>query len=137
MIKRYALFLCMAILALMLAGCPAGTGGPTDPTSAAPTLLEVRTSASQIPRGQLLIFYVTYVDLTGDLNGGAAVVTDDEKNRYDSLVSNAEPTSGELTINITVNNLLTPNQDHVFTIVVFDRGGNISNSRDAIVYILP
>jgi hypothetical protein len=137
MIKRYALFLCLVILALMLTGCPAGTS-PTDPTSAAPTLSGVRTSASQIPRGQLLIFYVTYVDLTGDLNGGPAVVTDDENNDYGQLyVSNAEGTSGELTITIRVNNLLTPNKDHSFVIVVFDRAGNISNSIPAVVYILP
>ena len=122
---------------LLLTGCPGNTGGPTGPISSAPTLSQVTTSASQIHRGELLIFYIAFVDLSGDLNGGAAVVTDDQNYRYDNLfVSNAEGTSGTLTITITVNNLLTPGKDHLFTIVVFDRAGNQSDTVYATVNIL-
>ena len=137
--KKYAVSVWLLITMLSVAGCPAGNGGPTGPTTAAPTLTDVTTSAPPqgIHRGELLIFYIGFVDLSGDLNGGPAVVTDDEDYRYDNLfVSNAEGTSGTLTLTITVNNLLTPGKQHLFTVVVFDRAGNLSNSVPASVMVL-
>ncbi len=139
--KRYCSIVVCVLLAI-LTGCPGNTGGPTGPSTAAPNLSNVTTSATPpqgngVHRGELLILYVEFVDLSGDLNGGAAVVTDDQDYRYENLfVSNAEGTSGTLTITITVNNLLTPAQDHLFTIVVFDRSGNQSNTVYSSVSIL-
>ena len=135
--KRFSsLALCVLILGvLLLTGCPGNTGGPTGP--ATPNLSDVSTSAAAVHRGELLIFFIGFVDLSGDLNGGAAVVTDDQNYRYENLsVSNAAGTSGTLTITITVNNLLTPNKAHLFTIVVFDRASNQSNTVYATVNIL-
>jgi hypothetical protein len=137
--KKYAVLVWLLLTMLSVAGCPAGGGGPTGPANVAPTLTDVTTSASAqgVHRGELLIFFIGFVDLSGDLNGGPAVVTDDEDNRYDNLfVSNAESTSGTLTITITVSNLLTPNKQHLFTIVVFDQAGNLSNSVSASVTVL-
>ncbi len=136
--KRYSyLALCLLLFGVLLTGCPGNTGGPTGPSIAAPNLSEVSTSAAAVHRGELLILYIAFVDLSGDLNGGAAVVTDDQNYRYENLfVSNAEGTSGTLTITITVNNLLTPGKDHLFSVVVFDRAGNQSNTVYATINVL-
>jgi hypothetical protein len=135
----YAVVVWLLITILSVAGCSASGGGLTGPASAAPTLTDVTTSASAqgIHRGDLVIFFIGFVDLSGDVNGGSAVVTDDEDNRYENLcVSNAEGTSGTLTITITVSNLLTPGKQHLFTTVVFDRAGNVSNSVSASALVL-
>jgi len=140
--RYYSIVVCVLLLLAILTGCPGNSGGPTGPSTSAPNLSNVTTSATPpqgngVHRGELLILYIEFVDLSGDLNGGAAVVTDDQDYRYENLfVSNAEGTSGTLTITITVNNLLTLGQEHLFTIVVFDRAGNQSNTVYATVSIL-
>lgn len=135
--RKYAFIGSLLGLVLLISGCPGGSAGPTGPISAAPSLSDVRADPATVHRGELLIFHIGFVDLSGDLNGGPAVVTDDESYRYENLaVSNAEGTSGTLTIALTVNNLLTPGKEHLFTIVVFDRAGNQSNTVYATVNIL-
>jgi hypothetical protein len=131
---KYVLIVCLLSVLMLFAGC-ATDGGPTGPTNA-PTLSEVTVSpAFGVNPGEILVFFINFTDINGDLNGGNAIINDDQGFRYDSIVSNAEGLSGTLSVSITLSPLLTSG-DHLFSIVVFDRAGNQSNLVYATVLIL-
>jgi hypothetical protein len=128
------IFVCLLLALIPLAGCTNG-GGPTGPTNA-PTLSEVTANPPQNHAGELQVFFINYADINGDLNGGTAIIRDDQDFRYESIVSNAEGISGTLSISITLSPLLTIG-NHTFIIVVFDRANNQSNFVYAEVEIIP
>ena len=134
-IKR-VLFLCLSLFILSSAGCDGDGGGPTGP-AAAPILYQesVRVDRPEAYPGSIIIFSIDYVDASGDLNGGAVVVTDNQGFRYDGTVSNAERTAGTLTTFITLSPLVRPG-DLVFTIFVFDRAGNQGTTVYATIVVL-
>ena len=117
-------FLCFSLFVLFGPGCDGGGGGPTGPANA-PILdpQSVRVNPQQANPGSIIIFSIDFVDVPGDLNGGAVVITDNQGFRYDGIVSNAEGTAGTLTTSITLSPLVRPG-DLLFTILVFDRAGN-------------
>jgi hypothetical protein len=118
------LFLCLSLCVLFSAGCDGGGGGPTGPANA-PILDQqsVRVNPPQANPGSIVIFSIDFVDVPGDLNGGAVVITDNQGFRYDGIVSNADSTAGTLTTSITLSPLVRPG-DLVFTILIWDRAGN-------------
>jgi len=130
------LFLCLSLFVLFSIGCGGGGGGPTGPANA-PILDQqsVRVNPSPANPGSIIIFLIDFVDVSGDLNGGAVVVTDNQGFRYDGFVSNAEGTAGTLTTSITLSLLVRPG-DLVFTILVFDRAGNQGTIVYATIVVL-
>jgi hypothetical protein len=118
------LLLCLLIVGMSIVGCDGG-GGPTGPSDA-PTLLGVTVNPLQANPGAIIIFSIDFTDISGDLNGGTAVITDSQGNSYQGLVSNASGISGTLTTSITLHPLVTPGS-LFFDIFVLDLAGNASN----------
>jgi hypothetical protein len=118
------LLLCLLIVGMTVVGCDGG-GGPTGPSDA-PTLLGITVNPLQANPGAIIIFSIEFTDISGDLNGGTAVITDSQGNSYQGLVSNAGGVSGTLTTSITLHPLVTPG-DLLFDIFVLDLAGNSSN----------
>jgi hypothetical protein len=131
---RQGVGLLLFVVLLTLTGCPSNTGGPTGPADA-PQLTGVTVNSAQVNSGAVIIFFVSFVDISGDLNGGTAVVTDTLNNvTYNPVVSNAESTAGTLTLGFQLNPLSLGTI--VFNIMVFDRAGNPSNTLPATVQVL-
>jgi major membrane immunogen (membrane-anchored lipoprotein) len=129
-------FIGMMIVNLLVVGC-GDNGGPTGPSDA-PELTGVTVNPPEANPGAILVFSIAYVDISGDLNGGTAVITlqnGDYQETVQSLVSNAEGTTGTLTTSITLSPLV-PVGELVCSIFVLDRAGNASNTVFTTVQIL-
>ena len=131
--KRIVL-VCGLVVVLLLAGCTDSGGGPTGPTNA-PILTNVTVTPSPAHAGSIIIFAIDYTDISGDLNGGTAVITDNQGFRYNGGVSNAADTSGTLTTSVELSPLVRVG-DLLFTIFVIDRAGNQSNLVYAAVTVI-
>ncbi len=126
--KYKLIILCLLLMIVVWgSGCGDG-GGPTGPENA-PVLSNITTDPAGIANpGAIIIFFIDFVDVSGDLNGGIAIVTDSQGNNYNPvLVSNAEGTSGTLTTSITLSPLVTPGE-LTFFVFVQDLAGNSSNT---------
>jgi len=131
--KKCVLLLCLSLFVLSAtAGCDGGGGGPTGPANA-PYLSDVTANPPEgRPGTTTVIFFINFVDVPGDLNGGTAVISMQSQGNLpyqetvQSLVSNAEGTSGTLTTSITLSPLVPPGV-LFFSIFVIDLAGNSSN----------
>lgn len=124
------------VLLLLLTGCPATTTGPTSPADAPQLFEPVSVTPSPVNVGQMVIFFINYVDVSGDVNGGQAIITDTQNNQsYQGQVSNATGTSGTLSVSITLSPL-TRRGTWLFSITVYDRAGNPSNPVNATVVVI-
>ena len=109
---------------LCIAGCDGG-GGPTGPSDA-PILSNISVNSTQARPGSTIIFYIDFVDISGDVIGGTAFISDSQNNGYQEVVSDTDGTGRALTTFITLSPLMTPGIV-TFNIVVQDLGGNSSN----------
>jgi len=135
-IKRI-LLVCLLVVVMPVAGCTDTGGGPTVPSNDAPILSNARVDSLEKNPGAIVIFSIDFVDVDGNLNGGTAVITDNQRFRYDnnSGVNNAVGTAGILTISIELSPLVAPGE-LVFYIYVQDQAGNPSNQVTATITIL-
>ncbi|MDY0092535.1 MAG: hypothetical protein RBT80_07520 [Candidatus Vecturithrix sp.] len=124
MMKKNIFFIGLFVIMLTISGCDSGGGGPTGPTNA-PILSNPTVRPNPANPGATLIFEIGFVDVPGDLNGGTAVITDNQGNNYTGLVSNAEGTSGVLVTSIWLSTLVRSGE-LLFTIYVVDLAGNSS-----------
>lgn len=125
MMKKNIFFIGLIVILAAITGCDSGGGGPTGPANA-PVISNSRVRPNPAPSGATLIFEIDFVDVPGDLNGGTAVITDNQGNNYQGLVSNASGTGGTLVTSITLSPLIRPGTLQ-FTIFVVDLAGNSSN----------
>lgn len=125
MMKNNVFLIGLIVVFLSIAGCDGGGGGgPTGPANA-PVISNPRVRPNPANPGATLIFEIDFVDVPGDLNGGRAVITDNQGNNYQGLVSNAEGTSGVLVTSIQLSPLVSPGE-LLFTVYVVDLAGNSS-----------
>ncbi|GAK58704.1 hypothetical protein U27_05679 [Candidatus Vecturithrix granuli] len=126
MMKKNIFFIGLIVILAAITGCDSGGGGPTGPVNA-PVIQNSRVRPNPAFPGATLVFEIDFVDVPGDLNGGTAVITDNQGNNYQGLVSNANGTGGTLVTSITLSPLLRSGTSLQFTIFVVDLAGNSSN----------
>jgi hypothetical protein len=103
--------------------------------SVAPLLLQVNVRPALANPGTIVIFEVNFVDDPGDLNGGAAIITDSRGNYYQGLISDAKKSSGVFITSIQLSPLVKPGE-LLFDVSVVDLAGNLSNSVFVTVTVL-
>jgi hypothetical protein len=128
---KWVMLLSLVAGLLGLTGCPGNGGGPTGPANA-PVLSNIRVNPLEASPGAFITFFIDFVDVSGDLNGGTAVISlQGQENAYQETVynpvSNAEGTAGTLTTFVELSPLV-PRGTLLITIFVQDLAGNPSNS---------
>ena len=129
------IIVCVFLLLLIpLSGYSVEDGNSTNQSNA-PILSKIHVRPNPVNPGAIIVFEITFVDESGDLNGGTAVITDSRGNSYHGVVSDAKGTSGTLITSILLDSLVTPGE-LLFAVSVLDLAGNLSDPMFVTITVL-
>ena len=133
--KNTQLIVCVFLLLLIpLSGYGVEDGNSKNKNNA-PILSNITARPNPVNPGAIIVFEITFVDESGDLNGGTAVITDSKGNLYHGIVSDAKGTSGTLITFILLDSLVKPGE-LLFDVSIVDLAGNLSNPVFAMITVL-
>lgn len=133
--KNTQTIVCVFLLLLIpVSGYGAEDGNSTN-QSHAPILSKIHVRPNPVNPGAIIVFEITFVDESGDLNGGTAMITDSRGNSYHGVVSDAKGTSGTLITFILLDSLVTSGE-LLFDVSIVDRAGNLSNPVFVMITVL-